>query len=61
MEDAKRALRRIRKRALTEDDIEYELQQIRHAHSTEGKGSWAEVFDKDNKVSRDEVYQNDND
>jgi SP family sugar:H+ symporter-like MFS transporter len=49
-EEAKKSLRRIRKKEVTDDEIGYELQQISHAHSAEGKGSWAEVFDKDNRV-----------
>lgn len=34
-------------------DIETEVEAIRHAHSSQGKGSWGEVFNKENRVSKD--------
>lgn len=38
---------------ISESDIETEVEAIRHAHSSQGKGSWGEVFNKENRVSKD--------
>lgn len=42
------SLRRLYKNH-TEAEIEQEIDILRHAHSTEQKGSWAEVFNMDNR------------
>ncbi|PTB68430.1 general substrate transporter [Trichoderma citrinoviride] len=48
VEEAKVSLRRLYKNH-TEAEIEQEIDILRHAHSTEQKGSWAEVFNVDNR------------
>ncbi|KAK1247611.1 hypothetical protein MKX07_002520 [Trichoderma sp. CBMAI-0711] len=48
VEEAKVSLRRLYKNH-TEAEIEQEIDILRHAHSTEQKGSWAEVFNMDNR------------
>ncbi|KAH8652178.1 general substrate transporter [Xylariales sp. PMI_506] len=50
VEDAKASLRRLRNKSTSEEDIDFEIAAIKHAHSVEGKGSWAEVFNKENKT-----------
>lgn len=49
-DDAFKNMRKLRKKA-TEDEIRFELDNLRHANSNEHKGSWAEVFEKKNRVS----------
>ncbi|KAL6860807.1 general substrate transporter [Trichoderma novae-zelandiae] len=48
VEEAKVSLRRLFKNH-TEAEIEQEVDILRHAHSNEEKGSWAEVFNMDNR------------
>ncbi|KAI7759794.1 hypothetical protein LZL87_009117 [Fusarium oxysporum] len=48
VEDATRSLRRIRKDK-SEEDIEFEIQAIQHAHSNDHKGKWSELFDAKNR------------
>ncbi|GFP57110.1 galactose transporter [Trichoderma asperellum] len=48
LEEAKASLRRIYKNH-SETELDQEIDILRHAHSTEQKGSWAEVFNKDNR------------
>lgn len=48
IEEAKASLRRIYKNH-SETELDQEIDILRHAHSTEEKGSWAEVFNKDNR------------
>ncbi|KKP01800.1 hypothetical protein THAR02_06098 [Trichoderma harzianum] len=47
-EEAKVSLRRLYKKH-TEAEIEQEIDILRHAHSTEEKGPWSEVFNKENR------------
>ncbi|KAI0475072.1 general substrate transporter [Xylariaceae sp. FL0804] len=49
--DAAAALRRLRRRDAgdTDDDIELEIEALAFAHAHEEKGSWAEVFDRENR------------
>ncbi|KAG9496377.1 hypothetical protein J7337_012965 [Fusarium musae] len=47
-EEATKSLRRIRKDK-SEEDIEFEIQAIQHAHSNDHKGKWSELFDAKNK------------
>ena len=49
VEEATKSLRRIRKDK-SDDDIDFEIQAIQHAHSTDQKGKWSEVFDSKNRV-----------
>ncbi|CAK7237081.1 hypothetical protein SBRCBS47491_009855 [Sporothrix bragantina] len=48
--DAHTSLRRIRKKEVSDAEIEFEVQALRHANSLHGKGTWAEVFDKNNRL-----------
>ncbi|KAG5766045.1 hypothetical protein H9Q72_005889 [Fusarium xylarioides] len=48
VEEATKSLRRIRKDK-SEEDIEFEIQAIQHAHSNDHKGKWSELFDAKNK------------
>lgn len=47
-EEAKASLQRLRK-SHTEAEINHEIQALRYAHSTAHKGTWSEVFNKDNR------------
>jgi hypothetical protein len=47
-EEATKSLRRIRKDK-SEEDIEFEIQAIQHAHSNDHKGKWSELFDAKNR------------
>ena len=49
VEEATKSLRRIRKDK-SEGGIDFEIQAIQHAHSTDQKGKWSEVFDAKNRV-----------
>ncbi|KAK2690691.1 hypothetical protein QWA68_010481 [Fusarium oxysporum] len=46
--EATKSLRRIRKDK-SEEDIEFEIQAIQHAHSNDHKGRWSELFDAKNR------------
>ncbi|KAF5559019.1 hexose transporter 2 [Fusarium mexicanum] len=48
VEEATKSLRRIRKDK-SEEDIEFEIQAIQHAHSNDHKGKWSELFDTKNR------------
>ncbi|KAF5543548.1 hexose transporter 2 [Fusarium phyllophilum] len=48
VEEATKSLRRIRKDK-SEEDIEFEIQAIQHAHSNDHKGKWSELFDVKNR------------
>lgn len=48
VQEATKSLRRIRKDK-SEEDIEFEIQAIQHAHSNDHKGRWAELFDAKNR------------
>lgn len=48
LEEAKTSLRKLYKNH-SEAEIDQEIDILRHAQSTEQKGSWAEVFNKDNR------------
>ncbi|KAH8812767.1 general substrate transporter [Xylogone sp. PMI_703] len=48
-EEAKVALRKLRKGA-SEAEIDFEIDALQHTHSVEYKGSWSEVFNKQNRV-----------
>lgn len=48
LEEAKTSLRKLYK-THSEAEIDQEIDILRHAHSTEQKGPWAEVFNKDNR------------
>ncbi|KAI1178404.1 general substrate transporter [Nemania sp. FL0916] len=48
-EDAFNSLRKLRKNASTED-IHLEIESLKYAGIHEDKGTWAEVFDKNNKI-----------
>lgn len=49
-EDATKSLRKIRKTA-NEEEIQLEIEALLYSHSNEEKGSWAEVFNRENRVS----------
>ncbi|KAI1064641.1 hypothetical protein LB506_007985 [Fusarium annulatum] len=49
VEEATKSLRRIRKDK-TEEDIDFEIQAIQHAHSNDHKGKWSELFDSKNRL-----------
>ncbi|KAH8888986.1 general substrate transporter [Thozetella sp. PMI_491] len=49
IEDAKKSLRRINK-ALTNEELDFEIEALRHANSNESKGPWPEVFDSNNRI-----------
>ncbi|KAH7329469.1 general substrate transporter [Stachybotrys elegans] len=48
-EDAAGSLARLRPRASAED-IQVEIKAILHAHADQAKGTWAEVFDRKNRI-----------
>lgn len=48
-EEAAKNLRKLRN-GVAEAELERELQALAYAHHNEQKGSWAEVFDKNNRV-----------
>ena len=48
-EAAVKSLRKLRKKA-SEDDIRFEIESLRFANANEHKGSWAEVFNKKNRL-----------
>lgn len=48
-EDAVKNLRKLRRKA-TEEEIVFEIESLRYANAVEHKGSWADVFDKKNRV-----------
>ena len=50
-EDAKKSLRKLRKKA-TEEDIQVEIDALMYAHVNEHKGTWGDVFSRTNRVSR---------
>lgn len=47
--DAVKSLKKLRTKA-SEQAIELEIEAIAHAHSSETKGSWGEVFNKANRI-----------
>lgn len=49
VEEATKSLRRIRKDK-TEEDIDFEIQAIQHAHSNDHKGKCSELFDSKNRL-----------
>lgn len=49
-DEACKNLRKLRKKA-TEEEIQLEIEALQFAHANEEKGTWAEVFDKTNRVS----------
>jgi len=53
VDDAILSLRKIRKKA-SEEDIQFEIEALRFANidAQKHKGTWAEVFDKKNRVSK---------
>ncbi|GAD99182.1 hypothetical protein NECHADRAFT_76534 [Paecilomyces variotii No. 5] len=50
LEEAKKNFRKIHKKGVTDQEINLEIEALQHANSIHGKGSWAEVFDKQNKI-----------
>ena len=52
-ESAAKALRKLRGKRSTEEEIQWEIDALASCSSNEGKGSWKEVFSKenDNRVS----------
>lgn len=50
-DDACQNLRKLRKHA-SEEDIQFEIEALSYAHANEEQGTWAEVFDKSNRVSQ---------
>ncbi|TPX08530.1 uncharacterized protein E0L32_010017 [Thyridium curvatum] len=48
-DDACKSLRKLRKKA-TEEEIQLEIEALQFAHANQEKGTWAEVFDKSNRV-----------
>ncbi|KAJ4112162.1 hypothetical protein NW768_011741 [Fusarium equiseti] len=49
VEEATESLRRIRKDK-SQESIDFEIQAIQYAHSTDHKGKWSEVFDAKNRA-----------
>jgi MFS family permease len=49
VDDAVKSLRKIRKHA-SDGDIQFEIESLQLSNSNIHKGSWAEVFDKKNRV-----------
>jgi SP family sugar:H+ symporter-like MFS transporter len=49
-DDALTSLRRLRKKHLSDADVKLEIEAIRHSHSSESKGPWSEVFNKQNRL-----------
>ncbi len=47
--DARKTLRRIRKKAVPDADVDFEVEALNHANTLHGKGTWAEVFDEKNR------------
>ncbi|KAH8901655.1 general substrate transporter [Thozetella sp. PMI_491] len=50
IDEAKKSLRRLRKATVSDAEVNHEIEAIRHAHSSEGKGSWGEVFNQQNRI-----------
>lgn len=48
MDAAKAALKMLRKNC-TDEQVDSEIEALRHSHSTEKKGPWSAVFDKSNR------------
>jgi MFS transporter, SP family, sugar:H+ symporter len=53
-EQAVESLRRLRRKGTSEEEISEEIALLRHANANVGKGTWAEVFNKQN-IRRTEV------
>ncbi|KAL1872897.1 hypothetical protein Plec18167_006547 [Paecilomyces lecythidis] len=50
LEEAKETYCKIHKKRVTDQEIDFEIEALQYANSIHGKGSWAEVFDKPNKM-----------
>ena len=50
IEEAKKSLRRLRNKDVTDTEIDIEIESTRQAHSLEGRGTWGEVFNKQNRL-----------
>lgn len=50
-EDARENLRKLREKA-SEEEIQTEVETLLFAHVNEHKGTWSEVFDRENRVSQ---------